>query len=215
MKSFKQIGPIRLPHEWKKGTVKECIHRMFEFEKKRYLVAEVGNVKNGELVRIQSACALADLFNSKWCDCDWQLKAAKKLLFEKGNGLLIHAFDQHGKGVGLRDHYRIYAEGQKRNQELLTETFDFLGLKYDNRNYDDILEILKFYNLSKIQLMTNDPKRMQFFTDNGIEVTRVPLVPPIDKYNREELILNHQEKASKGICTLDLEFFQLHTKLAL
>ena len=76
---FEEIGPIRLPLEWKKGEVRECTLRLFEFPNGRYLTAEVGEVKgtNGALVRIQSACALADIFESKWCDCDWQLKEAK------------------------------------------------------------------------------------------------------------------------------------------
>lgn len=188
-KKYNQIGPIRLPHEWKAGVVKSCTHRLFEFPTGRYLVVEVGDIKNKKdvLIRIQSACALADLFQSKWCDCAWQFAEAKRLLFAEENGLLIHAFDQHGKGVGLIDHYRIYAEGQKRNQELLTETFDFLGLKYENRNYGDIAEILRYYGLSKIKLLSNDPTRIKFFENNGLQVERISLQPPIDQYNIAEL----------------------------
>ena len=61
---FNQIGPITLPHEWQKGIVKNATHRLFEFSKERYLVVEVGDVKNKDniLVRVQSACALGDLF---------------------------------------------------------------------------------------------------------------------------------------------------------
>ena len=183
------MGPITLPHEWQPGLVKNCTHRLFEFPKDRYLVAEVGDVvsKDNVLVRIQSACALGDLFESKWCDCAWQWKESKRLVFQESAGLLIHAFDQHGKGVGLHNHYKIYAEGQKRNQELLTETFDFLGLNYENRDYTDIVEILKFYNVSKIRLLTNDPGRIKFFENNGFIVERVHLQPPIDEYNKNEL----------------------------
>ncbi len=195
IKKISQIGPITLPHEWKMGVVKNCTHRLFEFPKQRYLVAEVGDVSNHEnpLVRIQSACALGDLFESKWCDCALQWKESKRLMFNESAGLLIHAFDQHGKGVGLHNHYKIYAEGQKRNQELLTETFDFLGLKYENRDYTDIVDILKFYNLSKIRLLTNDPGRIKFFEQNGFRVERVSLQPPIDDYNEEELRIKKQK----------------------
>ena len=186
---FSQIGPITLPHEWQKGIVKNVTHRLFEFPKDRYLVVEIGNVKDNEnlLVRVQSACALGDLFESKWCDCALQWKESKRLMFDEPAGLLIHAFDQHGKGVGLHNHYKLYAEGQKRNQEILTETFDFLNLKYENRDYSDIAEILKFYNLSKIRLLTNDPERIRFFEKSGFKVERVPLQPPVNEYNKEEL----------------------------
>jgi len=193
--NFNQIGPIKLPHEWKQGIVKECTHRLFEFPKDRYLVVEVGNIAadKNPLVRIQSACALGDLFESKWCDCAWQWKESKKLMFQEPAGLLIHAFDQHGKGVGLHNHYRVYAEGQKRNQELLTETFDFLGLNYENREYSDIAKILKFYKLSKIRLLTNDPSRIEFFEKNGFEVERMPLQPPVDEHNQAELKIKKEK----------------------
>ena len=194
-KEFSQIGPIKLPHEWKQGIVKNCTHRLFEFSKDRYLAAEIGDIAGKEdvLVRIQSACALGDLFESKWCDCAWQWKEAKRLMFQEPAGLIIHAFDQHGKGVGLHNHYNIYAEGQKRNQELLTETFDFLGLKYENRDYKDIADILKYYNLSKIRLLTNDLARINFFERNGFKVERVPLQPPVDDYNKSELKIKKEK----------------------
>ena len=192
---FSQIGPITLPHEWQQGIVKNCTHRLFQFPKDRYLAVEVGGIvgKENVLVRIQSACALGDLFESKWCDCALQWKESKRLMFQEPAGLMIHAFDQHGKGVGLHNHYKIYAEGQKRNQELLTETFDFLGLKYENRDYSDIAEILKFYNLSKIRLLTNDPARIEFFEKNGFKVERMPLQPTIDEYNKNELKIKKEK----------------------
>lgn len=195
IQNFNQIGPISIPHEWKNGIVKNCTHRLFEFPKDRYLVVEVRNVANhsNPLVRIQSACALGDLFESKWCDCAWQWKESKRLMFEEPAGLLIHAFDQHGKGVGLHNHYKVYAEGQKRNQELLTETFEFLGLNYENRNYEDIVEILKYYGVKNIRLLTNDPERIKFFESKGFKVERIPLQPPVDEYNIEELRIKKEK----------------------
>jgi len=192
---FKTIGPISLPHEWKEGIIKECTHRLFEFPKGNYLVAKLGDIKGKKniLVRIQSACAFADLFQSKWCDCAWQWKEAKKRVFEEGEGLLIHAFDQHGKGVGLENHYKIYAEGQKRDQELLTETFDFLGLNYENRLYDDIAEILKYYDLADFRLLTNDPVRINFFKEKGFSVKDIRLIPPVDEYNKAELAIKKEK----------------------
>lgn len=189
--NFKQIGPVKLPLNWG-GTVKECILRYFEFKGERYLVAEVGELDPKHpmetLIRIQSACVLGDLFESRWCDCSWQFKEAKRLLFETGRGLLIHGYDQNGKGLTLENHFRVYAEGQAHNLELLTECFDFLGFKYENRHYDDIGTILKeFYNISKIELLTNDPVRIDFFKEHGFEIERIAIQPPIDEYNETEL----------------------------
>lgn len=189
--NFTQIGPVRLPLNWS-DAVKECTLRYFDFAGKRYLVVEVGNIdpKNPKetLIRIQSACVLGDLFESRWCDCSYQFKEAKRLLFQNKRGLLIHGYDQNGKGLSLENHYRVYAEGQARHMELLTETFDFLGLKYENRNYDDIGIILKeFYNIDSMKLLTNDPVRINFFKEHGFKIERIGIQPPIDKYNETEL----------------------------
>jgi GTP cyclohydrolase II len=189
--SFKQIGPVKLPLNWG-GIVKECVLRYFEFKGERYLIVEVGDIdpKNPQetLIRIQSACVLGDLFESCWCDCAWQFHEAKRLLFENDRGLLIHGYDQNGKGLTLENHFRVYAEGQANHLELLTECFDFLGFKYENRHYDDIGAILKdFYNISKIKLMTNDPVRIDFFKEHNFEIQRIEIQPPIDEYNETEL----------------------------
>ena len=188
MNNFEYIGPIKLPLGWG-DEVKDCTLQYYGFPRGRYLVAEVGDItdKKNILVRIQSACALADLFESRWCDCAWQFEESKRLLFKEGKGILIHAFDQHGKGLGLKDHYRVYAEGQRRNLELLTETFDFLGFSYENREYEELAELLRHYKLSDFRLLTNDPARLKFFEEKGFKVTRVPLVPPRDKYNTREI----------------------------
>jgi GTP cyclohydrolase II len=189
--NFKQIGPVTLPLNWG-GIVKECILRYFEFNGERYLVAEVGDIdpKNPQetLIRIQSACVLGDLFESRWCDCAWQFHEAKRLLFANGRGLLIHGYDQNGKGLTLENHFRVYAEGQANHLELLTECFDFLGFKYENRHYDDIGIILRdFYNISSIKLMTNDPVRIEFFKEHNFGIERIGIQPPIDEYNETEL----------------------------
>lgn len=188
---YKHIGPVKLPLNWA-GEVRECVIRYFDFNGFRYLVVEVGNIEINKpeetLVRIQSACVLGDLFQSRWCDCDFQFKESKRLLFEKGKGLLIHGYDQNGKGLSLENHFQVYATGQENNLELLTEAFDFLGLRYENRNYDDIGIILKeFYSINEITLLTNDPVRINFFKDNGFQIKRIGIQPPIDEFNETEL----------------------------
>lgn len=189
--NYKQIGPVKLPLKWG-GVVKECVLRYFEFNNERYLVVEVGEMNPANpketLVRIQSACVLGDLFESCWCDCSWQFKEAKRLLFENERGLLIHGYDQNGKGLSLENHFRVYAEGQAKHLELLTDTFDYLGFKHENRHYDDIGVILKdYYGISEIKLLTNDPLRISFFQINGFQIERIGIQPPIDEFNVTEL----------------------------
>lgn len=186
---FSRIGPIRLPLDWDCGSVKDCRLDLYERDGQRYLLATVGSITSAPqvLIRIQSACALADFFSSRWCDCAWQLKEAKRRIFEAGVGVLVFCYDQHGKGIGLRDHYRVYAEGQKRNQELLTETFEYLNLPFDNRSYDGVVRIIQELGVSRVRLLTNDPYRVETFSNAGFDVERVALVPPFDQFNESEL----------------------------
>jgi GTP cyclohydrolase II len=192
----KVIGPVKLPLQWS-NRVQGCALRYMEFAGRRYLVVEIGDVDakspRQTLVRIQSACVLGDLFESRWCDCAWQLKEAKRLLFERGRGLLIHAYDQNGKGLSLENHFRVYADGQARDLELLTEAFDYLGFKYENRDYAEIGAILKeYYGIASLTLLTNDPARLKYFADTGFEVERAPLEAPVDRYNETELRIKRE-----------------------
>jgi GTP cyclohydrolase II len=194
---FTRIGPVRLPLCWS-GVLKDCTLQYFDFSGRRYLVVEVGAINRENpketLVRIQSACVLGDLFGSRWCDCAWQFREAKRLLFEEGRGLLIHGYDQNGKGLSLENHFRVYAEGQANKLELLTESFDFLGFKYENRDYSEIGAILrKYYHISDIKLLTNDPIRLKFFVDSGFRVQRIQIQPPIDEYNETELRIKKEK----------------------
>lgn len=187
--SLSHVGPVNLPLDWDAGQVKSCRLDLYERDGHRYLLAAIGVLSASErvLVRVQSACALADFFGSRWCDCAWQFKEAKRRIFQADAGLLVFCYDQHGKGIGLRDHYRVYAEGQRLKQELLTETFEFLNLPYDNRSYDSVVEILRHLGISSIRLMTNDPARLEVFEEHGIDVEREALVPPFDPFNETEL----------------------------
>jgi GTP cyclohydrolase II len=190
-KKLGHIGPIHLPLDWGTPDVKGLQLDLYERDGARYPTARLGEIDSEKptLVRVQSACALADFFNSRWCDCAWQFAEAKRRIFHHGSGLIIYCYDQHGKGVGLRDHFRIYAEGQKLKQELLTETFDYLGLPYDNRRYDHVMDILREIGIGKMTLMTNDPERLKTFRAGGFEVERESLVAPLDEYNQVELAI--------------------------
>lgn len=192
----KVIGPVKLPLEWS-GRVLDCALRYFDFDGRRYIVVEVGEIDPARarptLVRIQSACLLGDVFESRWCDCSWQLTEAKRLLFARGRGLLVYAYDQNGKGLSLENHFRVYADGQARQLELLTEAFDYLGFDYENRDYGEIGAILRgYYRIASMELLTNDPVRLAYFTEAGFDVTRVPLQPPVDHYNETELRIKRE-----------------------
>ena len=161
---------------------------LFKFEKENYHVLEKGKVdgRTNVIVRIESACPFAHLYGSQLCDCEWQLKKALEIIDDAGAGLLIYALDQHGRGVGLENHVRVYMQEQKLGLDTV-EAHLSLGLEVDARDYSDVLSILRHYHLKKIILLTNNPHRIDFLTKNGIQVTRMPLEMPLNKYNEKEL----------------------------
>ncbi|MGB2762784.1 MAG: hypothetical protein HQ555_08685 [Candidatus Aminicenantes bacterium] len=68
-----------------------------------------------------------------------------------------------------------------------------LSLKEDLRCYRDVLEILQFYKLRQIKLLTNNPKRIKFLENHGIKVKRVPLEAPLNSYNFKELVTKKEK----------------------
>src|SRR4030095_6738264 len=137
---------------------------------------------------IESICIWAHLFDSQFCDCDWQLGEAKRRIDEEGNGLIIFAFDQHGKAVGLRNHFIVYAEGQRRGHELVVDAYTSLGFDEDYRkDYRDIADILHHFGVKNIRLMSNNPKRIKLLKKTGIEIERVRIEAPLNSYNKPEL----------------------------
>ncbi len=176
------VGPVRLPLDWGTHQVKKPRLDFYEKDGCHYLTALLGEITPDKavLVRVQSACAFADIFGSCYCDCAWQFAEAKRRIFEAAEGLVVYCYEQHGKGIGLRNHYRVYAEGQPRDEKLLWETFERRGFSFENRHYDHVRDILKAMGVRRMKLMTNDPARLKTFTDAGFEVERQPLVPPLD-----------------------------------
>lgn len=123
-----------------------------------------GDIQNSDnlLVRVSSNCQWAFYFESNYCDCKWQMEEAKRRVVEEGQGLIIFAHDQHGKGVPIEDHWKIYAEGQRRGLELVVDAYEQIGFREYYREYDDVMGILQHYGVRSVRLLTNNPNRRNF-----------------------------------------------------
>lgn len=189
---YETIGPVRLPLLLVNGEVGQFSIWYFSFPKGKYAVLLKGNMLQDKkaLVRIESICIWAHLFNSQYCDCDWQLQEAKRRIHEARRGMIIFALDEHGKSVGLRNHFIVYAEGQRRKKELVVDAYKALGLNEDYRkNYQDVADILLHFGIKDIRLMTNNPQRTKLLRKAGIRIKRVALEMPLNSYNKEEMII--------------------------
>jgi GTP cyclohydrolase II len=119
------------------------------------------------LVRIHSQCLTGDVFHSLRCDCRSQLELALNLISEEGRGILIYEH-QEGRGIGLLNKLRAY--------ELQDHGFDTveanvqLGFEADLRSYDMPAEILKYFGVLAVRLLSNNPDKIAALERGGIQV---------------------------------------------
>ncbi|WP_044975710.1 bifunctional 3,4-dihydroxy-2-butanone-4-phosphate synthase/GTP cyclohydrolase II [Ruminococcus sp. HUN007] len=150
-----------------------------------HIALVTGDVADGSpvLCRVHSECLTGDVFGSKRCDCGQQLEAAMKKVAEEGRGIILY-LRQEGRGIGLINKIKAYAL-----QEQGLDTVDAnirLGFPADMRDYSCGAQMLKYFGVSKLRLMTNNPLKIADLSDYGIEISeRVPLQMesnPIDEF---------------------------------
>ena len=133
------------------------------------------------LVRVHSSCATGDIFGSLRCECGEQLHLALKRIEEEGKGVLVY-MNQEGRGIGLMNKIRAY-----KLQENGYDTVDaniHLGFKPDERDYGVGAQILRELGVTKMRLMTNNPKKRIGLESYGLDiVANVPIEIEPNKYN--------------------------------
>lgn len=134
---------------------------------------DIHNIKN---VRINSACYSSDIFHCNRCDCHDQLEHAMQYFHKEKNGLIIYLLDHDGRGCGtvnkLKSLQLMDVEGKSTK-----EAFDSLNLPSDNRDYSAAVTILKDLNINDINLITNNPEKLDYLTNAGIRVNkRIPSI---------------------------------------
>lgn len=139
-----------------------------------------GDLKSNPNVRMHSACLTGDIFHSQRCDCVAQLEASMKYIDEHG-GMIIY-LPQEGRGIGLINKLRAY-ELIEKGYDTVTANLA-LGFDEDLRDYHVAAEILKYFDISEINLLSNNPKKFEGLEDYGIEIVdRIELIVPETQYN--------------------------------
>jgi len=138
----------------------------------------IGDLKTSSapLVRLHSSCFTGDLLESLRCDCGDQLHLALRRIGEEGVGALIY-LPQEGRGIGLIEKIRAY---NLQDQGMDTVEANLaLGYRADQRDYGVGLQILQDLGLSKVRLLTNNPKKTDAFVYHGHGLEVVDQVPII------------------------------------
>ncbi len=137
------------------------------------------------LVRMHSECLTGDVFGSRRCDCGEQLAAAMERIDEEGQGAVVY-LRQEGRGMGLGNKLKAY-ELQENGQDTVEANLT-LGFKPDLRDYGIGAQILVDLGLSKIRLLTNNPKKIVGLEGYGLEIVgREPLQVAPGEHNRSYL----------------------------
>ncbi|MFM7059146.1 MAG: GTP cyclohydrolase II [Planctomycetota bacterium] len=136
------------------------------------------NSVDAPLVRMHSSCFTGDVLDSLRCDCGDQLRLAMSMIEAEGTGAVVY-LPQEGRGIGLLAKLRAY---RLQDEGLDTvEANHRLGFKADMRDYMVGLQILKDLGLSRVRLLTNNPKKTDAFVYTGVGLTvveQVPIVAP-------------------------------------
>ncbi len=137
------------------------------------------------LVRVHSSCFTGDILGSLRCDCGDQLHKAMQLVETEGKGVILY-MNQEGRGIGLVNKlkaYRLQEEGMDTVEANL-----HLGFPMDQRDYGVGAQILRYLGITKLRLISNNPKKRAGLAGYGIEIVdTVPVEVPSNPYNEKYL----------------------------
>ncbi|WP_243303646.1 GTP cyclohydrolase II [Geothrix oryzisoli] len=119
-------------------------------------------------VRIHSECLTGEALGSLKCDCRQQLEAALRHIGEHG-GLVLY-LRQEGRGIGLLNKLRAYALQEQGHDTV--EANHLLGFPDDLRTYAPAIQMLRFFGIQRVQLLTNNPRKIQALEKAGLDVVR-------------------------------------------
>ena len=155
-----------IPTQWGDFDMIAYISEVSEYSPDIALVHPDIDVRNPVPVRIHSECITGDLFHSQRCDCGEQLVEALDYI-SKNKGVLIY-LRQEGRGIGIINKLKAY---NKQDEGMDTiEANIALGLSIDDRNYSKAIAILEDLDITSINLLTNNPEKIEAFDESDIEV---------------------------------------------
>ena len=171
---------VELPTQW--GNFKLAAYKQTTTGQE-HLAIYKGTWEKDEpvLVRVHSSCVTGDIFGSCRCDCGPQLHKALEIIEKEGKGVLVY-MNQEGRGIGLLNKLKAY---KLQEQGLDTvEANTELGFLADERDYGVGAQILRSLRVSKIKLMTNNPKKRAGLIGYGLEIVEnVALEIKSNKHN--------------------------------
>ena len=143
------------------------------------------HLQDAPLVRIHSECLTGDVFGSRRCDCGSQLHTAMRQIAAAGHGAVLY-MRQEGRGIGLAGKIRAYAL-QEQGLDTVEANLK-LGYAADLRDYGVGAQMLLDLGISRMRLLTNNPRKVVGIQGYGIEIAeRIPIAAPENPHNKRYL----------------------------
>lgn len=148
-----------------------------------HLALVMGDVRDREHVpvRVHSECLTSEVLGSLKCDCKEQLEAAQAYVGKAGCGIVLY-LRQEGRGIGLANKIRAYAlQAEGANT---AEANEKLHLPVDARQYDVAAAMLRYLGVKSIELLTNNPEKVDSLRRLGVAVEgRIPVHVPVNEHS--------------------------------
>ena len=178
---IERVAEARLPTRYGKF---QAIAYKSHVDSGEHIALTIGEWSPDEpvLVRIHSECLTGDVFSSIRCDCGDQIDLSLKQLAEEGNGIFLY-MRQEGRGIGLHNKIKAYS---LQDQGLDTvEANETLGFEPDLRHYGVGAQILEDLGVRKLNLLTNNPKKVAGLSGFDLEIVdRIPVEVEVTDENR-------------------------------
>ena len=173
---IKEETRIKMPTQW--GDF-ELIAFSQSNSSETHLALKKGdwNIDEAIMVRVHSSCVTGDILGSLRCDCGEQLHKAMELINHEGKGVVLY-MNQEGRGIGLLNKLKAY-KLQEEGLDTVEANLE-LGFKSDERDYGVGAQILHHLGVSKIKLLTNNPKKRAGLMGYGLEIVDnigIPIAP--------------------------------------
>ena len=163
-----------------------------------HMALKKGDWKKDEpvLVRVHSSCMTGDILGSLRCDCGDQLHNALKMIETEGKGLVLY-MNQEGRGIGLLNKlkaYKLQEEGMDTVEANLK-----LGFAMDERDYGVGAQILRHLNISKLRLVSNNPKKRAGLLGYGLEIVETVPIEIIPNVHNAKYLQTKRDKMGHKI----------------
>lgn len=189
--SVSRTSCARVPNRY--GEFELCLYSN-TIDDKEHLAFVMGDVEGQEdvLVRVHSECFTGDVLGSQRCDCGEQLDRSMELIGDVGLGVIVY-MRQEGRGIGLADKLRAYVL-QDQGHDTVDANL-LLGHQADARDYTVAALILQDLGVASVQLLTNNPAKIDDLTRLGVTVRgRVPVEPRIVNANNRGYLLTKVQR---------------------